>query len=422
MDISVNLLFIDNIKEIIENKRYFVYHLCPIVLIKEHRKILMRSIILIVIFYSVPFFLFGQGPTTICETTGNGVWDSAATWRDAKNPSQPCPCANGFPGTAINANEADKSCPERVIIREGHTVTLGQADRWYYNGELVIFGSLIFDAGTSGGPQSAQLIMNSTSTVTIAPTGSVAAVGQNTNQTNNNFITIGSATINGTAINNANSQPKPNQLSQDNLTGGGCSATGTAACDNDLINEIITNPLPITLGSISYQVAPNSIIIHFTTTKEENFSHFEIQRSRDGRSWEVIGEVKGHGNTTEVQAYAFEDRLPLAGLSYYRLNAIDIDGTQEYHGMLSVLFNPGEQSINIYPNPVTSGRFSLQASFELRQGAKIRVLDMVGAEILTEVYDGFANEFILPARVKSGLYVVLISQDGITYQKKLLVK
>jgi hypothetical protein len=44
--------------------------------------------------------------------------------------------------------------------------------------------------------------------------------------------------------------------------------------------------------------------------------------------------------------------LPLAGYSFYRLKATDVDGFSEYHGIVSVRIESIDEVIRIYPNPV----------------------------------------------------------------------
>ncbi|NJN35007.1 MAG: T9SS C-terminal target domain-containing protein, partial [Saprospiraceae bacterium] len=62
------------------------------------------------------------------------------------------------------------------------------------------------------------------------------------------------------------------------------------------------------------------------TASERNGSHFDVQRSKDGKTFTTIGQVKAVGNSLTLQRYEFSDENPLSGTNYYRLNAVDLDG------------------------------------------------------------------------------------------------
>lgn len=61
---------------------------------------------------------------------------------------------------------------------------------------------------------------------------------------------------------------------------------------------------------------------------------FEIQRSADGRTFEVAGHIQGHGSTPQASTYQFTDAtLGALATAYYRLRQVDTDG--------SFSFSPG---------------------------------------------------------------------------------
>ncbi|MCP9767702.1 T9SS C-terminal target domain-containing protein [Lacihabitans sp. LS3-19] len=109
------------------------------------------------------------------------------------------------------------------------------------------------------------------------------------------------------------------------------------------------------LDLLSFEAKRNyelSINLLWQTTSESNFSHFEIQRSTDAKSFETIGKVKGDGSLNAVSEYAFVDEKPLDGINYYRLKQVDIDNSFEFSKIISVnLFLDGQ--VEVYPNPCT---------------------------------------------------------------------
>lgn len=116
--------------------------------------------------------------------------------------------------------------------------------------------------------------------------------------------------------------------------------------------------LPIELVSFKASIADSEVNLNWTTATEVNNDHFSIERSRDGREFEVIGNVKGAGNSSGTKNYAFIDQHPYTGTSYYRLKQIDYDKKFAYSQIETVKFNSGVNSNpfvvdNIFPSPFT---------------------------------------------------------------------
>lgn len=90
----------------------------------------------------------------------------------------------------------------------------------------------------------------------------------------------------------------------------------------------ILEPLPVELLRFEAVCDKNVVRLAWTTGSESNNSHFEIERSRDGITFERIGDLQGAGNSHVPLDYVFIDDQPL-GLAYYRLKQVDFGGTSE---------------------------------------------------------------------------------------------
>lgn len=114
-------------------------------------------------------------------------------------------------------------------------------------------------------------------------------------------------------------------------------------------------PLPVTLISFSAKkAAENQNLLTWITTDEKNFDRFDVERSKNARSFEVIGTVKAkEGKTTSMSYYHFSDTRA-SGDQYYRLKMIDLDGTYQYSKIIAV-GNSVENPVvgNFYPNPAS---------------------------------------------------------------------
>ncbi|MCC7246283.1 MAG: T9SS type A sorting domain-containing protein [Saprospiraceae bacterium] len=142
---------------------------------------------------------------------------------------------------------------------------------------------------------------------------------------------------------------------------------------------------PITLSRFDVEKQEKSIALHFETSIERDNSHFDIERSTDGNHFEMIGRVRGAGDSNTPQSYTFEDAKPANGLNYYRLRQVDFDEDFEYSPVRSVMFGQRAE-VMIAPQPVQDMlRVSL---FEnLSSDAQWQIFDLTGRQILNGIQD-----------------------------------
>lgn len=72
----------------------------------------------------------------------------------------------------------------------------------------------------------------------------------------------------------------------------------------------ISDPLAIKLIYLKAVFINGQVQLHWATANESNSSHFEIERSMDGRIFTKIGEVDSRGNSMVQQRYEFADLYP----------------------------------------------------------------------------------------------------------------
>lgn len=138
-------------------------------------------------------------------------------------------------------------------------------------------------------------------------------------------------------------------------------------CQTEFFNNILGNvtvnfqngtvqksALPIELMDFTATLnSADEVVLQWTTASEQNNSHFEIERSKNGVNWLNIGKKNSHGNSTKTQAYQFLDRKPLAGTMLYRLRQVDISGAATYSAIQSVTLTK-DKPILTWNNPVTT--------------------------------------------------------------------
>lgn len=108
---------------------------------------------------------------------------------------------------------------------------------------------------------------------------------------------------------------------------------------------------PVTLVSFEAVRQESAALLTWSTTEEVNSDRFEIQRSSDGKYWNVIGELPSGTQSYVLKKYEFTDNAPVSGTNYYRLRMVDKDGTYAFSRIQKLEFDGA--SI-IYPNPASN--------------------------------------------------------------------
>jgi hypothetical protein len=167
----------------------------------------------------------------------------------------------------------------------------------------------------------------------------------------------------------------------------------------------LANPLPVVLTSFSARRNSQSVELRWTTASETNSAAFEIQRSTDGHSFTTMATVAGQGQSSSPQHYTTLDRNPVAGISYYRLRQLDIDGSESFSPVVAVT---SEQDVSLFPVPAhTTLTIMLSAA-----NARYRIVNTTGSVVSTGEVSG-TTAMINVASLPAGLYQLeVISSTG----------
>ena len=157
-------------------------------------------------------------------------------------------------------------------------------------------------------------------------------------------------------------------------------------------------------------------LLTWATASEKNNEKFIIESSKDGVSFQSIGEVLGNGTTSEVTQYDFTDFNLTPGFTYYRLTQVDINGDFEKSEM-RVVSVKSSNVVSVYPNPSKGNVYVSNASF----GAEIFISDLAGMEVQSSRLD--ASNKVDLSGLRSGTYIMkILYESGESTQKISLVR
>ncbi len=182
---------------------------------------------------------------------------------------------------------------------------------------------------------------------------------------------------------------------------------------NSKVSLISNNVIPLPLHLLEFKaekIANKKVLLTWKTADEVNSSHFDVERSFTGLSWEKIAVVATIGQPGAEQSYQLTDQSPSNNYNYYRLKQIDIDNKFEYSPVRLIAFD-NSAAIKIYPT-LTKERSELFVSGISPEKVFIELYDNKGSLLFqTKMY---SNSFHLP-QLKPGLYhVKLINRNNHT--------
>lgn len=184
--------------------------------------------------------------------------------------------------------------------------------------------------------------------------------------------------------------------------------------------DAVNSPLPINLLYFQLAQAEVGLAVEWATTKEENFSHFLLEYSSDGINFTKLSEITGAGYRTDTkQEYFFLHTNPIVGANYYRLKAVDLDGSYEYFGPIAQVFT-GTRHVRIYPNPTTDDFINVDLNFNPSEGSRLAILNSQGVEVMNMTGIGPSNHIALNA-LRPGMYMLKFTSRELTEIRKFIV-
>ncbi len=182
------------------------------------------------------------------------------------------------------------------------------------------------------------------------------------------------------------------------------------------------SPLPVEFIHFDAQAAADHTAdLHWVTASEINNSQFEIERSYDGKNFEVVGKVAGNGNSQHLIEYSYSDETisPLENTVYYRLKQGDFDGAFEYSDVRVVLFDGRADRLEIaaYPNPFNQ---EVTVLVNANEPYAIQVTDINGVVVLSVDHTEKRTNRLDISKYTAGVYIIEVTSTQGTQHLKII--
>ena len=166
--------------------------------------------------------------------------------------------------------------------------------------------------------------------------------------------------------------------------------------------------LPVELLNFTTTPLSKTVELSWQTATERNASHFDLERSNNGKTFAKIGQVKANDNSVTLKSYSFIDETPFNGLNYYRLRQIDNDGKETLSKVVSIS-RSNSTKLKTYPNPVSN-----TLSVENTEGENFQILNLLGQQVL----GGKAAQRIDVSALPKGSYVLKVGSEQVKFVKE----
>ena len=177
--------------------------------------------------------------------------------------------------------------------------------------------------------------------------------------------------------------------------------------------------MPIKLESFTAQLNGDKVQLKWTTSNQEHFSHFVIERSFDGKEFTEIAVVLSND---KVNAYQYTNDLKSNGVVYYRLKMVDI----AQHSKLSMVravksvSEAAGLTIQAYPNPVVNElKITTPASWN-NKPVNYTVYATDGSIVINIANSTNQTEVIAMNNLKPGMYIVKVSSGNESLVKRIM--
>ena len=181
--------------------------------------------------------------------------------------------------------------------------------------------------------------------------------------------------------------------------------------------------LPLELISFSAEKLSAAALLKWVTSNEINVKEFQLERSLDAVNFNTVNtQAAQNGGTTHSYSYTDQLQNINAGIIYYRLKMIDIDGRIKYSLIVKVYQDSKmTNSLAITPNPVVD-KATLRIVSTVAGNCDIRIINQLGEVLYQQKAQLIKGENIiginsLPSIAKGVYTVQAIIEKAILVQK-----
>lgn len=178
--------------------------------------------------------------------------------------------------------------------------------------------------------------------------------------------------------------------------------------------------LPVNLAYFTVEEKQNQAQLQWATYSETNNSHFELYRSLEGETFDLIATISGMGNSFALSTYEYQDNLNNIQTSFiqYQQCQFDYNGEKDCSDIITLIRNKkaNPELIKVFKTP--DGLITVKRSDKIsyKPSFKINLCNVTGNIIQSYEFQRHETEIKIDSRqLATGFY--LIGNDEVGYVK-----
>ncbi|SOD20235.1 T9SS type A sorting domain-containing protein [Pedobacter xixiisoli] len=178
--------------------------------------------------------------------------------------------------------------------------------------------------------------------------------------------------------------------------------------------------LPVTFNGFTARLNGNKVNLAWNVSSEVDIIRYEVERLTNGTDFVKVATVAAG----QLNGYSAVDANPQLGSNYYRLLAINSDGTATYFNEIKEVkvASLGESAAVVYPNPLVGNTIHVAMASFARGTYTYKLVDITGKLLQrgSFVHQGGSNTITVEAAMPKGVYVLQVSNGKEQIQTKLI--
>lgn len=175
------------------------------------------------------------------------------------------------------------------------------------------------------------------------------------------------------------------------------------------------NTLPVTFLYTRANRITEGAKVMWATGTELNASHFEVEKSTDGKTWNKLSTVNAAGNSNSKLTYEYLDiTASETQTAYYRLRQVDYDGKFMYSPTATLLASGSETALKVefYPNPAKDNLHIIADG--IVGEARLEIVNTLGQVVYQETISatGTLTNTVDVSKLLKGTYMLKLQSDG----------
>ena len=165
--------------------------------------------------------------------------------------------------------------------------------------------------------------------------------------------------------------------------------------------------LPVNLTSFTGTLQSGTAKLQWKTSTEDNFNHFEVEKSSDGRTYSKLSSVLAKGSESSYDYSSTQTEAK----AYYRLKIVDNDDKFVYSHVLSLSQTNASVSLQLYPNPATN-----YITITANENATAKIYDAAGRMVKSQQVQKGINTIYINT-LEKGVYICEVNNSKAQFIK-----